>query len=90
MESDRGYDSNQWSLGAAKSVTMDQFWTCYKVYRRNAAGNHISGADSCTYFDKELWFDLVKIMWINHKSVFQDHLKYMHNYIVKPFRVGII
>ena len=29
-------------------------------------------------------------MWRKHQSVYQDHLKYIHNDIVKPFRVGII
>ena len=29
-------------------------------------------------------------MWRNHRSVFQDHLKYIHNDIVKPCCVGII
>ena len=26
-------------------------------------------------------------MWRKHKSVFQDHLKYTHNDIMKPFMV---
>ena len=26
-------------------------------------------------------------MWRNHKYVIQDHVKYMHNYIVKNLRV---
>ena len=29
-------------------------------------------------------------MWKKHRIVFQDHVKYIHNGIVKPFRVGII
>ena len=31
-----------------------------------------------------------KIMWREHCSVFQDHVKYAHNDIVKPFRVVIL
>ena len=31
-----------------------------------------------------------KAMWRNHQSVFQDHLKYICNDIVNPFRVGIL
>ena len=29
-------------------------------------------------------------MWMNHRSVYQDHLKYVCNDIVKPFRFGIL
>ena len=29
-------------------------------------------------------------MWRKHCSLFQDHLKYIHNDIVKPFHVGIL
>ena len=29
-------------------------------------------------------------MWRKHRSVFYDHVKYIHNDIAKPFRLGII
>ena len=29
-------------------------------------------------------------MWRKQRSVYQDHIKYICNNIVKPFRVGII
>ena len=29
-------------------------------------------------------------MWKKHQSVFQDHVKYIHNSIVKPFIFGIL
>ena len=29
-------------------------------------------------------------MWRNHCSVYQDHMKYVHNDIVKPFKVKIL
>ena len=29
-------------------------------------------------------------MWTNHNITFQDYVKYIHNYIVKPFRVVIL
>ena len=45
---------------------------------------------SCTYFEKELWFKLVNRMRRKQRSILQDHIKYIHNGIVKPFRVGII
>ena len=89
-ESARGLDVNQWNIGAAKSVTMDQLWTWDKVDGSDTLRKPISGADGCTYFEKELCCDLEKSMWRKHRSAFQDHVKYMHNDIVKPFRVGIL
>ena len=35
------------------------------------------------------WFDLGKSIRHNNQSNFQDHKKYTHNDIVKPFRVRI-
>ena len=29
-------------------------------------------------------------MWRKHQSVYQDHMQYIRNYIVKPFKVKII
>ena len=29
-------------------------------------------------------------MWMKHQSIFQDHIKYIRNDIVNPFRVVII
>ena len=40
--------------------------------------------------EKYIWFDLGKIVWKKHCSVFQDHIKYIHKDIVKPFQVAII
>ena len=31
-----------------------------------------------------------KCMWRKHRSVYQDHMQYIRNYIVKPFKVKII
>ena len=83
-------DRNVYTPRTAKSVTMEKFWTWDKVYRCNAYGDPISGDERCTYFEKELWFELDWSMWRNHRSVFQDHVKYINNDIVKTFRVGII
>ena len=33
---------------------------------------------------------LGKSVWKNHRSVFQDHVKYIHNDILKPSIVGIL
>ena len=39
-------------------------------------------------FEKEIWFELSKSMWSKHRINYQDHINYIHNEIVKPFRVG--
>ena len=69
---------------------MEDLWYWAKVDTIDGSGYPISGSDRCAYFQKELWFELVNIMWSKHRSTFQDHDKYIHNDIVKPFRVVIL
>ena len=72
-------------------MIVGQFWTWSKVYVRDTDGYPpISRVDCCTYFYKDLWFELGKSIWRKHRSIFQDHVKYMHNDVVNPFRVGIL
>ena len=47
------------------------------------------GVERCLNFYKYIWFEVGNIMWKKHRSVLQDHAKYIKNIIVKPFRVGI-
>ena len=86
----KGLVGYQWNLGKTKDVAMYQFWTWAKEDGLDNDGDDYLGVDKCINFKKELWFELGKIMWKNHHSELQDHVKYIHNYIVKPFRVGII
>ena len=46
--------------------------------------------NKCVDYKRELWFDLRKCMWRKHLSVYQDHMKYVRNDIVKPFKVKIL
>ena len=48
------------------------------------------GPVRCNEFDKHILFELGKSMWRKHHSTYQDHIKYIRNDIVKPFRVIII
>ena len=57
--------------------------------RRTGTGYLINGEERYAYFEKDSWFKLGKSMWRKHQSIFQDHVKYIHNDIVKPSRVGI-
>ena len=61
-----------------------------KTYTKGYNGYDYLAQDKCFNFDRELWFDLGKCMWRKHQSVYQDHMKYVHNYIVKPFKVKIL
>ena len=69
---------------------MEQLQNWAKVNAIKGSGDPISGLDRCTYFEKQLWLELENSMWSKHRSTFQDHVKYIHNDIVKPFIVGII
>ena len=55
----------------------------------DGTGYPINGEERCAYFEKEFWFKFGKSMWRKKRSIFQDHVKYLHNDIVNPFRVGI-
>ena len=46
--------------------------------------------DKYVNFKREIWFVLGKCMCRKHRSVYQDHMKYVHNDIVKPFCVRIL
>ena len=41
-------------------------------------------------FERGFWFELGKCMWRKHRSVYQDHLRYVRNDTVKSFHVRIL
>ena len=53
-------------------------------------GHPYLAIDECVEFESELWFELGKCMWRKHRSVYQDHMKYVHNDIVKPLKFKIL
>ena len=73
-----------------KGLFTEDFWnrdhSDWIVYD----GNAYLGLGKSIDFEKEIWFELGKAMWRKHQSVNQDHLKYIHNDIVKPFHVGVL
>ena len=71
-------------------MTMEKFWDLDKVYIVNDDGCEVTGAERCAKVDNEFWFELIDSVWSKHCSVFQVHVKYIQNKIVKLFRVGII
>ena len=73
-----------------KELSTEDSWTWSKKYGTGYDWGAYLGLDKFVDLEKELWFELVKCMWRKHRSFYQDHLKYIFNYIVKPFRVGIL
>ena len=75
----------QWTLVETKNITMEILWTWSKQYGLDDDRDAYLGVDMYINFKKDVWFMLLKSMWKKHQSVFQDHVKYIHSDIVKPF-----
>ena len=43
--------------------------------------------DKYVDFKKDIWSKFGRAMWRKHQSVYQDHLEYICNVILKPFHV---
>ena len=50
-------------------------------------GHDYLAMDKLVDFDRELWLELGKCMWRKHWIVYHNHMKYVCNDIVKPFKV---
>ena len=81
---------DKWTHSDLKGISTDNLCTWIKIDGVGYDGDNDLGIDKCVDFKKKLWFELVKLMRRKHQSVFNDHLKYIHNEIVKPFRVIIL
>ena len=80
----------KWNLGKLKELYTEHFWNWAKEDRIGNDGDAYLVLGKCVDSEKDIWFELVKCMWSNHRSVLQYHLKYICNNIVKPFCVGIL
>ena len=78
------------TLGELKGISTENFCTWDKIEGVGYEGDAYLWLYNCVKFNKELWFELGKEIWRKHRRVFQEHLKYICNDIVKPFRVRII
>ena len=65
---------------------MKRLWTWENLGGIESEGTDYSVAERCIEFEKDIWFKLGKSMWKKHQSVFQYHVKYIHNDIVKPLK----
>ena len=78
---------DEWTLGDLGGVSIEDFWTGEKSDTIGYDGHAYLGINKCVEFERELWFDVEKCMWRKNQSVYQDHMKYVRNDIVKPFKV---
>ena len=69
---------------------MEDFWTWAKTDTTGYGRHPYLSNYKCVDFGRYLWFELGKSVWIKHQSVYQDHMKYVRNDIVKPFKVKIL
>ena len=85
-QSEKELAGDEWTLGDLSGVSAEEFWTWVKTDTIGYAGNPYLAIDKCVKFERELWFELGKCMRRKHRSVYQDHMKYVHNDIVKPLK----
>ena len=71
-------------------LSAEDFWTWANIYTTGYDGHPFLSRDKCVDFKREIWFELGKYMWRKNRSVYQDHMKYIRNDIVKPFKVKIL
>ena len=81
---------DEWILGKLTGLFAEYFWTWAKTDTTGYDRNAYLAIYKCVDLYRGIWLELGKFMWRKHHSVYQDHLKYIRNYIVKPFRVKII
>ena len=81
---------DKWNLGDVKAISTEPLWTWANSDGLAYEGYAYLGFDKCVNFEKDLWLELGKCMWRNHRSFFQDHLNSICKDIVKPFCVGIL
>ena len=68
-------------------IAAEDFWTWTKIDTTVYDGYTYLDIDMWVNFERELWFELGNWMWRKHRSVYQDHMMYVRNYILKPFKV---
>ena len=89
-QSSKELAGDEWNLGNLSGVSTEDFWTWEKTDTIGYGEHPYLAINKCIEFDMELWFELGKGMWRKHQSIYQDHMKYVSNDIVKPFKVQIL
>ena len=81
---------DEWTLDKLAGIPTEDIWTWTKKDTTEYDGNEYLARDKCIDFERELWLELGKCMWRKYQSVYQDHMKYVCNDIVKPFKFKIL
>ena len=81
---------DKWTLGELAGLSVKNFWTWAKMDTTGYDGHVYLARKKCVKFERELCFDLGKCMWRKHRSIYHNHMKYIHNDIVKTFKVKIL
>ena len=89
-QSEKELAGDECTLGNMNGIAAEEFWTWEKTDTTGYDGRPYLDIDKFVDFERELWFELGKYVWRKHRSVYQDHMKYVCNDIVKPFKVKIL
>ena len=81
---------DEWTLGDMSEVSTEDFWNRENTDTIGYDRHPYLDIDKFVDFERELWFELGKCMRRKYRSVYQDHMKYFHNYIVKPFKIKLL
>ena len=73
-----------------KDVIMDKLWDWAKTHAKDGLGDMCLGRNICIDFERYIWLDLGKSTWKSQRKIYQGHMKYIQNDIVKHFRVGTL
>ena len=79
-----------WTIGELTGISAEDFWTWAKMDTTGYDGHYYLVGDKCVDLERGLWLELGKYIRRKHRSIYQDHMKYVRNDIVKPFKVKII
>ena len=71
-------------------ISKEDFWTWANTDTTGYDRHPYLSNDKFFDFDRDLWLELVKFMGRKHRSVYQDHINYVCNDIVKPFKFKIL
>ena len=80
---------DEWTLVNLTSLSAEDFWTRANMDTTGYDVHDYLAQDKLINFERELWFELGKCIWRKHQSVYQDHMKYVHNDILKSFKVKV-
>jgi hypothetical protein len=43
----------------------------------------------CQQYESYVWFEMGKLMWMRHRTVHDEHVRYLENKIIKPYDMAI-